>query len=165
MSHAKLSAAVTLFVAMFALSGGLARGQSGDLCEVCGGQDWDGDTCNICGNQVKATCEFGAGFPKAGSKQGEVAVVIEWKNCKGVDNVVGGISKNGPQPGTFILIGKSFSVKGTQQNPLNATGSFTWNIDTGEPTGTVITTGSADAFQGANKLASNGGVPLNVTIP
>ncbi len=109
------------------------------------------------------TCDFAKGFPKAGSKQGEVDVVIEWANCNGVDLVVGGISKtvNG-QP---KLIGNGFSVKGTQQNPLLATGSYSWNIATGEPTGTVITSGTADAFQGANRLASNGGVKLNVTIP
>ena len=104
----------------------------------------------------KATCDFAKGYPKAGSKQGEILVVIEWANCTGVDNVVGGLSKtvNG-QP---FLIGKGFSVQGTQQNPLNATGSYSWNYATGEQTGTVITSGTADAFKGNQRLATNGGV-------
>ncbi|AMV30037.1 hypothetical protein VT84_36930 [Gemmata sp. SH-PL17] len=110
-----------------------------------------------------ATCVFSTGFPKAGSKQGEVVAAIDWTNCTGVDLVVGGISKtvaNKP-----VLIGTGFQVQGTAQAPLSASGSYTWNIATGEPTGTKVTSGTADAFQGANKLASNGGVVLNVTIP
>lgn len=110
----------------------------------------------------KATIDYGAGTPKAGAVKGEMLVTLEWDNCTGVDAVIGGISKT--KDGKAFLV-KGFSVEGTQQVPLLAKGSHGWNIATGEATGTVITSATADAFQAANRLAMKPIGDLNVIVP
>ena len=116
------------------------------------------------GGANNATIDFIGGTPAAGGFAGQINASVQWKNCTGVNSVEVGIYKTVNNQQKVV---KTVSVSSGVLQPLLADGTYSWNIATGEQTGTKITSATADAFDANGK-----GIPpqkqlnnLNVLVP
>lgn len=137
-----------LALVVFLLAGGIAAGD-----DPVGG-----------GGAGVPSIDFIGNTPAPGAVAGQIAAAVQWKNCTGVDSVEVGIYKTVDAKQKVV---KTVSVNSGVNQPLLADGTYTWNIATGEATGTKITSATADAFDAKGKT-----IPptkqlnnLNVLVP